>query len=85
MAMRVYLGPTDAKHFHVSFYELTVEQLNWLAAFLRTARDAEKFGSDPNAKELLDRLDDAIRSQPKTVRDSIRRQLSGPQKDKARR
>jgi hypothetical protein len=71
--MRVYLGPTDAKHFSASFYELTADELHWLAAYLRTARKDEHFGSDPKGVELLDRLDDAIRAQPKAVRDAIRK------------
>jgi hypothetical protein len=71
--MRVYLGPTDAKHFHLSFYELTADELQWLAAWLRAARDNAQFGADPKGVELLDRLHGAIRSQPKVLRDAILR------------
>jgi hypothetical protein len=71
--MHVYVSPTDAKHFRVSFYEMPTEQLHWLAAYLRSAREGKQFGKDPMATELLDRFDDAVRTLPKAARDAIQR------------
>jgi hypothetical protein len=68
--MRVYLGPTDAKHWHAS---LTLEQLHWFAAVLRSARDDKTFAAVPDGLEMLDRLDDAIRGVPKAAREAIRK------------
>lgn len=52
---------------------MTRDQLHWLAAYLRTARDDEDFASDPKGVELLDQLDNAIRAQPKAVRDVLQK------------
>jgi hypothetical protein len=77
--MRVYLGPTDPRYFSVSFYEMTTKELHWLASVLRSARSDQDFGSDPKGMELIDRLDLAIRDQPKAIREAVWRPYRGPQ------
>jgi hypothetical protein len=75
--MYLHFGPTTAKQYRMSFYDVTVHQLHWLAAALRSAQNNPCFAADREGVELLDRFNDAIRSLPKPLQDAVQRPYKG--------
>jgi hypothetical protein len=71
IGMRVDMSNTAGDYYRITFRDLPIDMLHWLVMILRSARHHEEFGRDSRTSELLDKLDCAIRTQPKAVQVAI--------------